>query len=62
MSQDRTQYYHNKGQQDAAAGTYQEPHGLSDTLTTWGNRSMETNVEENQAYKDGWLHTYNQKK
>lgn len=55
------QYYHNKGEQDAADGKYNPPHGLVDEFTTWDERGMQKIVDENTAYKEGYSNTQNQK-
>lgn len=60
---DNKEYYHNKGEQDAAGDKgYNPPHGIFDSLTTWSSREMERHIEENQAYEMGWDNAKEQKK
>jgi len=55
-----TEYYHNKGQSDAADGDYDPPHGLAESLLTWGSDAMHDQIEENEAYDIGYYHTRGQ--
>ncbi len=56
----RKDYYHNKGQQDYSEGRYEPPHGLLDDLLTWGSSGMQSNLEENRAYDDGYSNARDQ--
>ena len=55
------EHYHNKGQEDRSDGNYEPPHGLMDSLTTWGSSEMERHNEENKSYSEGWNNTDDQK-
>lgn len=48
------EHYHNKGEADAQRRDYDPPHGLFDSLTTWSERGIERNNEENEAYRSGY--------
>jgi|SRR3989344_7657801 len=52
-----TEYYHNKGQQDASDGDYDPPHGLIDELSTWSDSGIENLVSENEDYDRGFYST-----
>lgn len=55
------QHYHNKGEADAQKRDYTPPHGIFDSLTTWSERGMEKNCEENKAYSAGYKNGKEQK-
>jgi hypothetical protein len=57
---DNLDYYHNKGQSDAADGDYDPPHGGLDDLVTWSDHGMSKNACENHAYDLGYFHTRGQ--
>ncbi len=55
------QYYHDKGEQDAAEDKgYNPPHGVIDSLISWGNEEKR-NIEENNAYDKGYDNAKSQK-
>ena len=54
--------YHNKGQEDRAAGKYDPPHGLVEDLLTWSSSGCQKIAEENGAYNSGWRHADKQAK
>lgn len=58
----KTDYYHNKGQEDASQGKYKPPHGLLEDLLDWTARGMKKIAEENSAYNEGWRHAKDQTK
>ena len=60
MSSDSKKYYHNKGQEDAKKGSYDEPHGIMDDLTTWSDSGMKKNIEDNKSYREGCQNTKGQ--
>lgn len=53
-------YYHNKGEIDAANNNYSPPHGLMDEMLTWSHAGTTCNIEENKAYDQGYFHTRGQ--
>lgn len=61
MVMSNTEHYHNKGQEDAARGKYEPPHGMVEDLTTWSSDAMRKMAEENKAYDEGWRHAKDQK-
>ena len=60
MSSDSEKYYHNKGQEDARKGRYEEPHGIMDDLTTWSDHGMKKGIADNKAYREGYQNTKGQ--
>lgn len=61
MSSKSEEHYHEKGQEDAKEGDYNEPHGAVESLFTWGSSKMEKDRKENEAYKEGYYNTKAQK-
>ncbi|MEK6898309.1 MAG: hypothetical protein AABX28_03055 [Nanoarchaeota archaeon] len=65
MSDDK-QKYHNKGQEDAAAGKPSNPpHGTLEVLTDFfapSSSFIKKDDEDNAAYKAGYTNTEKQKK
>ena len=55
--------WHNKGQEDKAAGkSYKPPHGTFEDLTTWTSGGCKKIARDNGQYKEGWKNTDSQKK
>ena len=50
------EYYHNKGQEDAAQGTWNSPAGGINSIFT-----RDIDIARAEAYKEGWVHTQSQK-
>jgi len=53
-------YYHNKGQEDYAAGKYEPPHGLLEDILTWSESGTREISEDNGAYDEGYGHAQSQ--
>ena len=52
----KSNYYHNKGQQDASKGKYEAPHGAGEMFTrAWFDpkSTFDRCVEENKQYDEG---------
>ena len=47
-------YYHDKGQKDYSAGRYEKPHGLGESLLTWGSSKMKSDRRDNESYEKGY--------
>lgn len=59
---DNKQHYHDKGEQDAAEDKgYNPPHGVTDSLISWG-KEEQRHIDENKAYEKGWDNAKSQKK
>ena len=64
MAEDK-QFYHNKGEQDAAAGhDSRSPHGVERLVTNFftSTETKERQDAENEAYQTGYENAKNQKK
>ncbi len=55
---DELQDHHNKGQQDASEGKYDQPHEVEEMLFS---RKIAEKFEDNDAYREGWRNTKDQK-
>lgn len=59
---DELQKYHNDGEQDAANGEYNPPHGPADILggKSFSGKSDSEMLEDNEAYDEGRENHQNQ--
>lgn len=55
----RDEDMHNRGEKDASEGEYNLPHGMSDSIFTWG-RDTDKDRQENEDYNKGWTNTHEQ--
>jgi len=63
MSEDK-QYYHNKGEQDAAAGNdSNRPHGITRLVTDFftSEETQKSQAAEDEAYMEGYRNVEKQK-
>ena len=66
MSRDRgseLQDHHNNGERDCSEGKHEPPHTIIPFVDAilYGGEFENEMIEDNNAYRDGWSHTYNQK-